>query len=64
MALFRGKRHEEVGEFVRMLLLDGKNTFQHSPRGRVLVTQVADEVAIAVDRDSLGDEILPHHSGQ
>src|SRR6185312_6012931 len=40
------------------------NAFQHGPRGRIIVGEVPDELPVMVDRDALGDIVLPDHADE
>src|SRR5690348_8640498 len=44
-----------------VLLFLGEDLFQHAAGGRVVVAEVLDDFAIAVDRDALGDQVLLDH---
>src|SRR5688572_1205358 len=44
-----------------MLLFLGEDLFQQPPRRRVGVAEVRDHLAVAVDRDALGDQIFLDH---
>ena len=44
-----------------MLLLDGEDPLEHSPRGWIVVAEVSDHLTIAVDGDALRDEIFLDH---
>src|SRR3989442_638885 len=50
-------RHQVVG----VLLFLRQDLFQHAPRGRILVAEVGDHLAVAVDGDPLGDQVLLDH---
>src|SRR4029079_12232100 len=52
---------QQVDEIVRVFLLDRENFFEHATRRWVAVTEVADHLAIALDRDALGVEIRLGH---
>ena len=47
-----------------MLLLHGKDSFDHASRSRVLVAQVLDDAAVAVDGDAFRYQILFDHVGK
>ena len=44
-----------------MFFFDRQDRFHHPPRRRISIAEIADDVAIAVDRDALGDQILLDH---
>src|SRR5262249_4338457 len=44
-----------------VLFLDGEDAFEHALRRRVAIADVVDDLAIAVDGDALGDEVLFDH---
>src|SRR6476619_467847 len=48
-------------DVVGMLFLDGENLLHHSLRRRILAVQPLDDLAVALDRDPLGDEVLAQH---
>src|SRR5262245_479554 len=52
---------EEVGEILGVLLLVGEDLLEQPPGRRVVVTDEADHLAVAVDGDPLGHEILFDH---
>ena len=47
-----------------MLLLDGENPFHHASRRRIIVAEITNHLAITIDRDTFGDEILSNHVDQ
>ncbi len=55
---------QQVVHIVRVLFLDAENAFEHDPGGRVVVAEVADELAIVLDGDPLGYEVFPNHVDQ
>src|SRR5277367_1937031 len=57
-------RHQQVVHVVRMLLFDLQNTLQHGARPRVIIAEIADEFAVVIHRDSLGDQIFLDHLDQ
>ena len=52
---------QQVGELVGVLFFHRHDLFEHAARGRILVTQVLDEFAVAVDRNALGHQVFPDH---
>ena len=54
-------RHQQVVHVVGMLFLGRENPLEHHARGRVLLAEVADQLAIVIDRDPLGDQVLLQH---
>lgn len=55
---------EQIGEFVGVLFFLHQDVFEHAARGRIVAVDPGDQLAIAVDRDALGDRILLHHVAQ
>ena len=51
----------EADEVVGVLFLGREDRFHQPARGRVLLSDVLRDLAIALDRDALGDEILADH---
>ncbi len=51
-------------EVVGVLFLHREDALEHALGGRVLVADVVDHLAIAVDRDALGDEVFLDHVDQ
>src|SRR5262245_35171938 len=49
--------HKIVGVF----LFDREDSFHHASRGRIVVSEITDHLAITVDRNALGHEILLDH---
>ena len=47
-----------------MFFLDGEDLFDHAARGRILVAEPADDLAVAGDRDAFGDEVFFDHVDQ
>src|SRR5260221_7138931 len=52
---------EEVRQIVGVLLLFGEDLFHQPARGRILLAEVGDHLAVAVDGDALGDQVLADH---
>lgn len=52
---------EQAGHIFGMLFLDRENFFQHAAGCRVVGADEVDHLAIAVDGDSLGDQVLRDH---
>lgn len=52
---------EQAGQFLGVLLLDTQDSLQHSTGGRIGVSDVVDELAIAVYGDPFGDEVFLDH---
>src|SRR5690242_19238660 len=52
---------EEADEVVGMLLLGREDLLHHALGGGVAVAEVVDDLAVAVDRDALGDEVFLDH---
>src|SRR5690348_1689601 len=55
---------QQVLHVVGVLFLLGEDVLEHALGGGVAVADVVDHLAIAVDRDALGDEILADHVAQ
>ncbi len=55
---------EQAHEVVGVLFLHREDALEHPLGGRVLVADVVDHLAIAVDRDALRDEIFLDHVDQ
>lgn len=47
-----------------MLSLHGQDGFHHAARGGIAVTEELDDLAIAVDRNALGNQLFADHVGQ
>jgi hypothetical protein len=56
--------HQQIGQLVGVLLFHGQDLLHHATRGRVLISEVLDEVAVAVDGDSFRHEIFLDHAHQ
>ena len=52
---------EEAEQVVGVLLLDGEDRLHQPAGGRILVAEPADDLAVGLDGDPLGDEVLPDH---
>src|SRR6185503_16896225 len=52
---------EQVRQVVGVLLLLRQDFFHQPARDRVVLSQVGDDLAVAVDGDALGDQILADH---
>src|SRR6185436_12805742 len=59
-----GQSFKQRRQVVRVLFLGGEDFFEHAARGRVLLAEIADHFAIALDGDALGDQILFDHVAQ
>jgi hypothetical protein len=53
---------EEGRQVFGMLLFAGEYSLQHAVRGRILIAEAGDHLAIALDRDSLGNQIFLEHA--
>src|ERR1700694_1973037 len=47
-----------------MFLFNGQDSLHHPARGRVLLTEVPDDVAVTVDGDSFGHQVFLDHAHQ
>ncbi len=47
-----------------MLFLDRQDALDHGAGGRIVVAEVADQFAVVIDRDALGDQVLADHGDQ
>src|SRR5262245_21383430 len=47
-----------------MLLLHREDALEHAARRRIVVREIPDHLAVAVDRDALGDQVLLDHVDQ
>src|SRR5580704_2047253 len=47
-----GQSHQQIGQLIGVLLLDGQNGFHHAARRRILLAKVVNDVAVAVYRDT------------
>ena len=56
-----GKVLEQVGEVVGVLLFLGQDLLHQPARVGSSVAQVGDDLAVAVDRDALGDQVFLDH---
>src|SRR5579859_320846 len=54
------QRYQVVGVF----LFHGQDFLEHPARGRILVAEVIDDFFVAVDRNTLRDQVLLDHVGQ
>src|ERR1700761_1151660 len=54
---------QQRGKIFGVLFLVRQDVFHHAARGRIVVTQVLDNLAVAVDGDALGHQILLQHIG-
>src|SRR6185437_4985352 len=54
-------RIEQILHVVGMLLFHGEDAFQHHPRARIVVPEVADQLPVMIDRDALGDQVFLDH---
>src|SRR3954470_9609321 len=52
---------EQRGEIVGVLLFLGEDFLQHAPGGGILLAEVVDHLAVAVDGDALGDQVFLDH---
>src|SRR5471032_1089944 len=52
---------EEIRQVIGVLLLDRENLLEHVLRGGIVVADVERYLAIAVDRDALGHQVLADH---
>ena len=57
-------RGEEILHVVGVLFLGLEDLLEHLARRRIVVAEVADDLAVRVDRDALGDEVLLDHVDQ
>jgi hypothetical protein len=55
---------QQVVHVVRVLLFDDQSVLEHLARTRIAVTEVADELAVVIDGDALGDQVLLDHFDQ
>src|SRR5450759_4104220 len=53
---------EERRQVFGMLLFAGEYFLQQAVRGRILIAEIGDHFAIALDRDSLGNQIFLDHA--
>lgn len=51
-------RGEKVMHIVGMLFLDAQDALQHCPGAGIVVDEITDQLAVMVDRNALGDQIL------
>ena len=51
-------RGEEVVHIIGMLFLDAQDALQHCPGAAIAVAEIADQLAVMIDRNALGDQIL------
>src|SRR5262249_40674569 len=52
---------QERREIVRVLLFLRQDLLEQAPRGRIVLAEVVDHLAIAVDGDPLGDQVFLDH---
>ena len=57
-------RDEKIVHVARVLFFFRENPFEHDARRRVLVRKITNELAVMVDGDALGDQILFDHVDQ
>src|ERR1700722_1105475 len=57
-------RHQQVVHVVRMLFFDLQDTFQHRARSRIVIAEIADELAVMIHGDPFCNEILLDHFNQ
>jgi hypothetical protein len=55
---------EHADQFVGVFLLHREDSLEHAFDRRVLVADVLDHLAVAVDRDALGDQVFLDHVDQ
>src|SRR5215472_6577300 len=56
--------HEEVVHVVGVLLFNDEDPLEHDTRARIVVAEVANQLAVMVDRDPFCDQILLDHVDQ
>ena len=49
---------QKVVHVVGMLFLDPEDAFDHHPRAGIVIAEIADQFAVMIDRDALGDQVL------
>src|SRR4051812_8735798 len=52
---------EQGREIIGVLFLLRQDLLHQAPGGRVLLAEVGDHLAVAVDGDALGDQVFPDH---
>src|SRR5262245_18297787 len=55
------ERGDDAGQLFCVLLLFRQDLLKQAPGGRVIVPEVADDLAVGADGDPLGDEVLLYH---
>jgi len=61
LAFMRG---EEVVHIIGMFFLDAQDALQHCPGAAIAVAEIADQLAVMIDRNALGDQIFLDHVHQ
>jgi len=55
-------RDQQVVHIVCVLLLHAKDALKHDASCRIVIAKIANELAIMIDRDAFGDEVLADHT--
>src|SRR5262245_42284427 len=61
MAALLAEARQQRRQVLGVLLLDREDALEDAPAGRVARPDVRDHLAVALDGDALGDEVLAHH---
>src|SRR5438552_18294690 len=60
----RFQAEQQRVQVLRVLFFDRKDIAHHAVRRRVLAVQIRDDLAVAFDRNALGDQVLADHVDQ